>query len=239
MKFIVKRKGATPRPVDDKSFIPDILAICEFVTPGRTPAPMPISAGSLRLRVGAIYKLVTGLAVEGVERPWQVYAAALGPLWKEGLEITRVDVQPEIVFYVKAIGEVTIHIGQGAVAMEVIDRAGYSLSQATVESQVAQAAAPLPPLGFVAQTGGERFVKGVSGEAGGQANLPGKQLTETEIARQGDAWLNEDDGKGKVGGADSTTSVNASIGGAIEAAPPANGGMPSIVAMTNKDAANV
>lgn len=231
MNILIKRKGAAPRPVSDKVFVPDILAICEWVTPGRTPAPSPTSAGSLRLRAGAIYKLVTGLAIEGIERPWQVYAAALGPQWKEGLLVHRVDVQPEIAFYVEAVGEVTVSIGQGLVALELIDRAAYSLETAQV---VMATTTPLPPLGFSAHVGGERIVRASPTDAGGQTSA-GKQVTEAELERKGAAWLDEDDGKGKAVGTDAVSSAGASVEGAILGAPPASGGMPSITPMTNRD----
>ena len=227
MNIIIKRANATPRPINDKMFVPDILAICEFVTPGRTPSPTPITQGSFRLRPGSIYKLATGLSIDGVVRPWQVQALAQTPFWKEGLVVLRCDVDPEIVFYVQAYGEVTIAIGQGGIALEIIDRSEYSMSDASV---TVEKGAVLPPMGSVAQVGNERFVKAQPGEAGGQSPQ-GKRSTEAELTRKGADWLNEDDGKGRVGGADGATSLGASVAGAIEAAPSASGGMPSIVAM--------
>lgn len=231
MNIIVKRPNAAPRPISEKLLAPDILAICEFVTPGRTPSPTPITQGGFRLRCGSIYKLVTGLAIEGIVRPWQVHAVAQAPFWNEGLVILRTEVDPEIAFFVQAYGEVTITVGQGGIALEIIDRAEYSLAEASV---TVEKGAALPPLGFTAQTGGERFVRGQPSDVGGQEPA-GRKTTEAELTRKGADWLNEDDGKGRISGADTTTSPGASPAGAFEAAPSATGQIGSSVAMVARE----
>jgi hypothetical protein len=202
VEIVVKRKGATPTPDGANGIKPAILIVKEFVTPGRTPSPVPMTEGTVTLRPGVVYALYTGLAIKGVTRPWQLYAEALPAAAKAGLQVVRVGADPEIVVYVTTFETMQLTLREEAVFCEVLNTQ-FSLNSTTV---TVEAGAQLAPVGFVpAVAANERVVKDLSAEQNRNAGAPAKELSPQEQAAKVDEWLNADDGKGKVVSADTTT----------------------------------
>jgi hypothetical protein len=207
MDLIVKRPGARPEPDNVNGIRPDVLIIKEYVTPGRTPSPVPWDAGTVRLKPGAVYALYTGLMIRGLSRPWQLYCEPTMAMAKAGLHVLRVAVDPEIVIYVTTHELLDVTLPSPMVTCEVLNT-NFTLetTKVTVETGV-----PLAPVGFSpAISPSERVVKDMTPPTADGA--PKGKLSDAEAAAKVNEWLDSADDKGSVIGADATTTV-APIGG--------------------------
>lgn len=198
MNIRIRRQGASPFEANDDSLTPSILAVAEYLTPARTASPDATRTGRARLRPGNIYRLYTGISIDEVTLPWQLHAQADKKFFAEGLQVVRVDVQPEICFYVTVMQECAINISEQVVQLWVADsRKADAPGAATVER-----AAELPGIGYRPSTGKERYIAEVPNSTAAATAGQSTSRTDKEAEKKGDEWLASDDTRGSVVGTD-------------------------------------
>lgn len=205
MNIRIRRQGASPFEADDDSLTPAILAVSEYLTPARTASPDATRMGRARLRPGNIYRLYTGISIDEVKLPWQLYAQADKKFFAEGLQVVRIDVQPEICFYVTVLQECAINITEQVVQLWVADsRKADAPSAATVERE-----AELPGIGYRPSTGKERFVAEIPNSTAAATAAQAAPRNDKEAEKKGDEWLASDDTRGSVVGTDTAPGAGA------------------------------
>jgi len=73
------------------------IVVTTFLSPGRVPTLAPIA--DLPVVPGNVYRAYTGISIPGLVVAHQVRVRAAAKAWRSGLDVVRVDVDPELVVY--------------------------------------------------------------------------------------------------------------------------------------------